>query len=149
MKFRIFKQIKWMCPLFSILLPVMVICGAIISPPTWVESALSKQDYSFKILIGFSSKDVGSGDRESQTSSRSYILFPSFKTVEITKYSSFKLDRETNFQDRTEEKSEVTTEESIFTTYYVLLSYFAFLFGTWWYWIKPASRQKIDKEESA
>ena len=127
----------------------MVIFGAIISPPNWVESALSKHDYRFKIFIGFSSKDIGNGDRESQTSRRSYILFPSFKTVEVTKYTSFKFEPGTNFQEKTEEKSEITTEESMFTTYYVLLSYFAFLFGTWWYWIKPASMQKIDKEESA
>ena len=91
----------------------------------------------------------GSGDRESQESSRSFILFPSFKTVEVTKHSYTKLDPETNFQEKTEEKSEVTTEESTFTSYYALLSYFAFLFGTWWYWIRPVSRQQIDKEESA
>lgn len=138
-----------MCPLFAILLPVMVICGAIISPPTWVESALSKHDYNFKILIGFSSMNRGSGDRESQESSRSYILFPSLKTVEITKHTSIRLDPETNYQEKTEEKSEVTTDESIITSYYFLLSYLALLFGTWWYWIRPASKQQIDKEESA
>ena len=138
MKFDLFKCIKYLCPLFAILLPIMAICGALFSPPNWTESALRKFDYSFKIFIGFSSHSKSSGNDEYQTSSRSYILFPSLKTVEVTKNSHITRNEEANFK----ESSEITIEESIFSTYYTLLSNLVFLFGTWWYWIRTASKQK-------
>ena len=137
MKFRIFKQIKYLCPLFAILLPIIAISGAIVSPPSWAESALKKYDYRFKILVGVSSQNSSSGDDEYQSSSRSYILFPSLKAVEVKKDSHRNRNEEANFK----ETSEITTEESTFLTYYALLSYLGFLFGTWWYWIRAASKQ--------
>lgn len=137
MNFRIFKQIKYACALFAILLPVMAICGAIISPPSWAETALRKYDYNTKIFVGFSSRTTGSGDGEYQRSSRSYILLPSFKAVTITKESHKNRNEESIFK----ETSYVTTKESIFLTYYWSLSYFAFLFGTWWYWIRPSTKR--------
>jgi len=137
MKFRIFKQIKYLCPLFAILLPIMAICGAIVSPPSWAESALKKYDYNFKILVGVSSRNSGSGDDEYQRSSRSYILFPNLKTVKVTKHSHSNRNEEANLK----ETSEITSEESTFSAYYALLSYLGFLFGTWWYWIRAASKQ--------
>ncbi|MHB8123182.1 MAG: hypothetical protein ACYDG4_13615 [Desulfuromonadaceae bacterium] len=137
MKFNLFKCIKYLCPTFAILLPIMAIYGALISPPNWTESSLSKYDYSFKIFIGFSSYSKSSGNEEYQTSSRCYILFPSLKTVEVTKHSHSNRNEEANFK----ETSEITIEESTFLTYYALLSYLGFLFGTWWYWIRAASKQ--------
>ena len=107
MKLIFLKQIRYLCPLFAILVPIMAISGAIISPPDWSESSLRKYDYKFKILIGISSRNVGNGDNESQTSSRSYILFPSFKSVEISRYSHRNRSEVVNL----EEASEVKTEE--------------------------------------
>lgn len=136
-KLWIFRQIRYLFPLFAILLPVMAICGVIVSPPSWAVSALKKYDYNFKILVGVSSRNSSIGDDEYQRSSRSYILFPNLKTVEVTKHSHSNRNEQANFK----ETSEVTTEESTFSTYYALLSYLGFLFGTWWYWIRPASKQ--------
>jgi len=119
----------------------MAIFGAIISPPTWAESTIQKHDYNYKILIGISSYNSGSGEREYERSTRSYILLPSLRAIKITKHTHSIRDNDSNLQEQSELESKVTTEESTLLSYYFLLSYLGFLFGTWWYWIRPSSKQ--------
>lgn len=140
MIFKLLKAIKYLCPLFAILIPVVAIFGAFISPPDWAESVLRNHDYRLKVLVVFSSKSGSYGYEEYQNSSRSYILFPSFKTVTVSRHS--------HKNQNDEVTSEVTSEESIIASYYAVLSYIAFLFGSWWYWIRPKSKQQTAKKES-
>jgi hypothetical protein len=130
MKFDFLKILKYLCPLLSIVIPIMAILGAFISPPSWAEDTLRKYDYSSKILVAFSSKFTSSAENETHKESRSYVLLPSLNTVKISMYS------------RNNENMTVTSEDSKFTSYEALFTYILCLFGTWWYWIRPASRQQ-------
>lgn len=142
MNFKLLKLGKYLFLIFAALVPTVAILGALISPPKWAETSLDKYGYSFRIFVGFSDHNSGSGEHEYRRQIRSYILLPSMKTVTVTRNAHSVLDKETNFQEKTEVKSEVTTKESTLLTYYALLSYIGFLFGSWWYWIRPTSRHK-------
>ena len=129
MKFDFLKSLKYLCPLFSIVIPIIAIIGAFIPPPSWAEGTLRKYDYSSKILVGFSSKFTSSAENETHKESRSYILLPSLNTVKISMYS------------HNNENMTVTSEESKYAFYETLLVYILFLLGTWWCWIRPAAKQ--------
>jgi hypothetical protein len=117
------RLIKYICPLFVILGPIMATYGAN-SPPSWAEEVLQKYDYHSKILTGISYKSNLRGEVETIYKDRSYILFPSFKTIAIS------------FTSKTNQEDKVTFKESMVRSYIALLTYLASLFGTWWYWIR-------------
>lgn len=129
MKLDFLKSLKYLCLFFSIVIPIIAIVGVFISPPSWAEGTLRKYDYSSKILVGFSSKYTSSAENETHKESRSYILLPSLNTIKISMYS------------RNNESMTVTSEESKYSFYQTLLVYILFLFGTWWYWLRPATKQ--------
>ena len=129
MKFDLLKLLKYLCPLFSILIPIFIIAGAFISPPNWAEGVLQKYEFSSKILVGYSSKFTLSAENETHNESRSYVLLPSLTTVTISMYS------------HNNEAMKITSEDSKLSFYEALLTYFLCLFGTWWFWIRPAAKQ--------
>lgn len=129
MKFDLLKSLKYLCPFFSIVIPIIAIIGAFISPPSWAEGTLRRYDYSSRILVGFSSKFTSSAENETHNESRSYVLLPSLNTVTISMYS------------HNNENMKVNSEESKISFYEAVLAYILCLFGTWWYWLKPSAKQ--------
>lgn len=134
MQFSLFKSIKYLFPLFAVLITLLALSSTFISPPTWAEVVLKKYNYSFKILISISAHSRTNGEHEYQSSSRTYLLLPNFKTLEITRHCHNHQKPEGNC----DVNPEVTVEESTLGAFYALLSYLVFWAGTWWYW-RPKS----------
>jgi hypothetical protein len=127
------KKLTWLfkfgCPFFTILFPVIGVYGAL-NPCEWADKALTQYDYRLKILVGTKNTASLYGNEEiARSNSRSYLIFPQkiedFKIVDVSKFS------------HNTQPNKVYTEESKLGGYTVLLSYLFFLFGTWWYWIRP------------
>lgn len=113
------RLLKFVCPLFLVVLPCVMAFG-LISPWPVAVKALGSGSSSGALLIGASYESRFSGNTSYEKREQTYALLPGLKTVTVI-----------------QENGEVRIEEDPHGLFSAIAIYALLGIGTWWFWLRP------------